>query len=266
MFERYPEPRLPDKRTAKSYLKNLEYTPSDTKIANFISYLSRAIEAKRILDLGCGITYIPSEIRSIMGNGVEVVCADNNPEILRLARKIAKGSGIMFVEYDVDEPRDIGSFGVVYSIGAFHHFGDLGESLEVIYSMLESPGVLFAADGTRRCPPGLDEKDVPAYTEARRAMVRGETSEKNVRKILGKECKRMGFGEIDSMLADYTFEEFRDAVDDSSFSEAKVLNDPDGRSVLICAGKGNVVIDTDSGVNYFRLFLKKNGLYIPETY
>ena len=114
-------------------------------------------DGMRILDLGCGSGYLTFPIAERNPHcevtGLDIVC-----EAIDVNRSRAKDMGLnnlAFVSYDgIDFPFEAGSFDLVVTRYALHHFPDIEHSIGEVSRVLKEQGVLFISDP---CPNDCDK-------------------------------------------------------------------------------------------------------------
>lgn len=103
----------------------------------------------RILDLGCGSGYLAFPIAK-RNRSCEVVGLDIVSDALEANRTKARNEGlgnISFVYYDgVDFPFEDGSFDLVITRYALHHFPDIDHSIHEVSRVLRADGRFFLSD------------------------------------------------------------------------------------------------------------------------
>jgi len=267
MFPRYPEPN----GRSKGYLelsRNVIDNPPEffQRGTRKIAYLAESIEAKRVLDLACGASPFTKYLKDILGDTVEIVGADINPEILDLAKEYSNGS-VDFIEFDIENPRDIGRFDLVYFLNSFHHFDDPVETLNIIYSLLENPGIFLLADISRCAPYQISESMIGRYLDARKRFLEGEENYKEIGDILGFDVSEADMLTADSFLAAYTPEELIKAVEKSPISHGKIS----AISGLMCFcgvrdSTDSICVETEK--DFFKIYRKKpdSSLFLPHDF
>ena len=122
------------------------------KILGFV----KISEGMKILDLGTGSGYLSFPIAK-KNPGCEVIGLDIVDAALEANRVRADAEGIKnlsFVSYDgIDFPFEEGSFDLVVTRYALHHFPDIEHSIEEVSRVLKNKGLLFISDP---CPNECD--------------------------------------------------------------------------------------------------------------
>ncbi len=273
MIPRYPE--VDGK--SKAYLemaKNI-IEASDPylakKLGENLAYLANAVKSKRIIDLACGLSPISKVLYDELGRETEIVGADSDSDILKAAREYCGRPEVNFIEFDIENPHDIGKFGLVYFSHSLHHFDDTDGTLRTIYDILEDPGILYLTDLTRALPVYLPEHLIEKYIEVRKEMIREGVRGELLAEILGSEESEIDDNvliSIDSYLAAYTREEILDALHNANFNNVKekLIVSDDYKNIAVCAAK-----DTDDKVHiektpeFYSIYVKQDsGLFIPE--
>ena len=117
-----------------------------------------------ILDLGCGSGYLSFPIAE-KNPGCEVIGLDIVSDAIGVNRSKAKEAGLgnlSFVSYDgIDFPFEVGTFDMVVTRYALHHFPDIKHSIGEVSRVLKAGGTLFISDP---CPNDCDtERFVDDY-------------------------------------------------------------------------------------------------------
>lgn len=268
MFPRYPEP---DPRS-KAYLDisydaiRLNDPQTFLDSGGLIKNLAKSIGAKRILDLACGLNPIIPIAYQALGGKVEAIGADIDPDMLEAARKRYKETGMDFIEFDLENPHDIGRFDLVYFVNTLHHFDNVKGVLSTIYDILEDPGILYLFDVIGACPGYLSEEKIKRYVEERSRMVQEGGNTDRINQVLGYEADNRALLSIDSYLAAYTPEEITDAFKDSEFRKMKKkIHTKNGRHISVCAAKDSRdSVHIETGSKFFGVYVKgKNRLFLP---
>ena len=114
-------------------------------------------DGMRILDLGCGSGYLTFPIAE-RNPHCEVTGLDIVSDAIEVNRSRAKDMGLnnlAFVSYDgIDFPFEAGSFDLVVTRYALHHFPDIEHSIGEVSRVLKEQGVLFISDP---CPNDCDK-------------------------------------------------------------------------------------------------------------
>ena len=114
-------------------------------------------DGMRILDLGCGSGYLTFPIAE-RNPHCEVTGLDIVSDAIDVNRSRAKDMGLnnlAFVSYDgIDFPFEAGSFDLVVTRYALHHFPDIEHSIGEVSRVLKEQGVLFISDP---CPNDCDK-------------------------------------------------------------------------------------------------------------
>ena len=114
-------------------------------------------DGMRILDLGCGSGYLTFPIAE-RNSHCEVTGLDSVCEAIDVNRSRANDMGLnnlAFVSYDgIDFPFEAGSFDLVVTRYALHHFPDIEHSIGEVSRVLKERGVLFISDP---CPNDCDK-------------------------------------------------------------------------------------------------------------
>ena len=114
-------------------------------------------EGMRILDLGCGSGYLTFPIAE-RNPHCEVTGLDIVSDAIDVNRIRAKDKGLKklsFVSYDgIDFPFEAGSFDLVITRYALHHFPDIEHSIGEVSRVIKRQGALFISDP---CPNDCDK-------------------------------------------------------------------------------------------------------------
>jgi ubiquinone/menaquinone biosynthesis C-methylase UbiE len=100
------------------------------------------------LDVGCGDGQVAIELARQVGPSGRVVGVDNDAEALRLARRAAQEAGVEvdFVEADVTEPLNVGSFDLAFARLLLSHLADPMSVLVGMRSAVKPSGVVAVED------------------------------------------------------------------------------------------------------------------------
>ena len=115
-------------------------------------------ESLKILDLGTGSGYLSFSIaknnRSCEVIGLDIVC---EALVVNRTRTEAEGiTNLSFVSYDgMDFPFESGTFDLIVTRYALHHFPDIDYSISEVSRVLKAGGMLFISDP---CPNECDTK------------------------------------------------------------------------------------------------------------
>ena len=115
-----------------------------------LEFLVRAGLAPGIscLDVGCGDGQVTIELARRVGPSGRVVGVDNDAEALQLARRAAEEAGVEadFIEADVTEPFDVGSFDLTFARLLLSHLVDPVSVLAGMRSAVNLSGVVAVED------------------------------------------------------------------------------------------------------------------------
>lgn len=115
------------------------------KITEFV----KIVEGMRVLDLGTGSGYLSFPLAKD-NPGCEIIGLDIVCDALEANRARAKAEGVKnlsFVSYDgVDFPFEAGSFDVVVTRYAMHHFPDIRHGIGEVSRVLRQGGQFFVSD------------------------------------------------------------------------------------------------------------------------
>lgn len=177
-------------------------------------------EGMRVLDLGCGSGYLSFPIAENDPH-CEVTGLDIVSDAINVDRSRAEEKGLnnlSFVSYDgIDFPFDPGSFDLVVTRYALHHFPDIKHSIGEVSRVLRAGGALFISDP---CPNECDaERFVDDYMRLKK--------DGHIKFYTKKEwmdiCSEFGFQIDDSFESSIRFPKKKD----TAFGYEEVLKNHD---------------------------------------
>jgi 2-polyprenyl-3-methyl-5-hydroxy-6-metoxy-1,4-benzoquinol methylase len=100
------------------------------------------VQAKRVLDAGCGSGHGAKLLRDAGASGV--VAVDISHEAIEIARKRYSADGVQFLQDDCQSLSQIsGRFDVIIAFESIEHFEHVRKFLERVHSLLAPGGICY---------------------------------------------------------------------------------------------------------------------------
>ncbi|HZP31369.1 MAG TPA: class I SAM-dependent methyltransferase [Acidimicrobiia bacterium] len=147
--------------------------------AGFVARAGGLAPTDVVVDIGCGPG---AAARHAARLGATVTGVDPAPVMLRVARMLARGPAVRFVEGTAEElPLPDASATLVWTIASVHHWGDLDAALREVQRVLQPGGRFVAVE--RATQPGASGLASHGWTDEQAAA-------------FAQQCRDDGFGNV----------------------------------------------------------------------